>query len=145
MAFWDARDPYLVLLRRWLDAFRAAKSLADSYDKAWRPMDTENNVLAKLLRSYCQAYLISSDDQKNFRHGDSDLFLLRKILTAYRAGVPTLPDTSELAWRPQDSERDLLAKILRCLSLEKVNTDATKNFMPSDNAVWCVRKIVGLL
>ena len=144
MAFWDARDSYAVLLRRWLTAFRAEHSLVDAPDKAWRPNDSETVLLAKLLRSYSQAYSLTEDDVRNFRHGDSPSLLLRKILTVYHAGVPALPDDAEHSWRPYDSERNILAKILKCLSIEKLNTDAQKNFLPLDNEVWCVRKIVGL-
>jgi hypothetical protein len=37
------------------------------------------------------------------------------------------------------------AKILRCTSIQKSNTDPQKDFLPLDPEVWCIRKIVGLL
>lgn len=146
MAYWDAQDSRYLLLRRWLNAFREENALTGNEpDKAWRPLDSENNLLAKLLRSYCEAVGLAEDDQNNYRFNDTENDLYRKILNVIHEDDPSLPTGPEHNWRPIDSDRDLLAKILRCTSIQKSNTDPQKDFLPLDSEVWCIRKIVGLL
>lgn len=118
--------------------------LLEAGSKVYGP-DFQNNTLSKILKAYCERYSIPESDERNFRKGDPDVFVLRKILQVYHAGVPSLPDDSAHSWRPLDSERDILAKILKCLSIEKLNADPQKSFLTNDNDVWCVRKIIGLL
>lgn len=145
MAYWDAQDSRYLLLRRWLNAFREEKALTGNEpDKAWRPLDSENNILAKLLRSYCEAAGLAEDDLNNYRFNDTENDIYRKILNVIHEDDPTLPTGPEHNWRPIDSDRDLLAKILRCICIQKSNTDPQKDFLPLDSEVWCIRKIVGL-
>lgn len=144
MAYWDAQDSDSLLLRRWLAAFRLQHSLPFIPAESAMPGDTEYNTLTKILRSYCTAFSIAADSTLRFQHLDSENTLLRKILTVFHEGVPSLPDDAGHSWRPGDGDRDILAKILRCLSIDAANTDVQLSFLPMDSEVWCLRKIVGL-
>lgn len=140
MAYWDPQDSEYLLVRRWLGATRALYVLPDNPGKAWRPGDSLNNLLAKLLRSLCEAF--GAADAYRFSDTENDLY--RKILAAIRQGIPGLPAGAAYEWRQADSNRELLAKILRCLSAHFSNSDPNKNFLPGDSEVICLRKIVGL-
>lgn len=140
MAFWNAHDSAVILLRRWLDAVRAQHALADAPDKAWRPLDSENTILAKILRSLCEAYGL----EDAYRFNDTENDLLRKILAAMREGVEGLPSGAAHEWRGNDTDRELLAKILRCLCIDAANTDPQNDFLPGDSEMVCLRKIVAI-
>jgi hypothetical protein len=144
MAFWDAQDTRHLLLKRWLDAYRIHASLTGNEpDQAWRPGDTSNVILAKILRSHCAAYSVPASSQNSFRFGDSSNDLLRKILNVLSAGIGGYSG-SEYDYRLNDSNTNILAKILRWLYVDSAATDPQTGWLPGDNEVWCLRKIVGI-
>jgi hypothetical protein len=145
MAYWDAQDSFYILLRRWLAAVREHYSLTGTEpDKTWRPLDSENNLLAKILRSYGEAFGFASDHALGYRFNDTQNDMLRKILGTFREGTVGLPTGSAYEWRTLDSDRDLLAKILRNRCSEAGNTNPQNDFMPLDSEMACLRKIVGI-
>jgi hypothetical protein len=144
MAYCDAMDSGYILLRRWLDAVRAQNGTPDTEVYAWRPHDSENNIQAKILRSYCLAFSVADSDQLAYRHLDTENDLYRKILGVLHVGIVGLPTDPAHNWRLYDGERDLLAKILRCLCIDAANTDLQADFLPMDSEMLVLRKIVSI-
>lgn len=144
MAYCDAMDSSYILLRRWLDAVRAQNATPDTEVFAWRPHDSENNIQAKILRSYCAAFSVADSDQLAYRFLDTENDLYRKILGVLHVGIPSLPTDPAHSWRVCDGERDLLAKILRCLCIDSANTDPQADFLPGDSEMLVLRKIVSI-
>jgi len=146
MATWDAFDGKNILLKNWLDAFRVNHAITDPFtqwepidgdyailrkilfchdevysnpeltDNTWRPMDTENDVVRKILAT--------------FRYVP-DLYL-----------PPGFVWDSSFEWRPLDSTRDILAKILRVTCQLNGETNPQNNVQQMDNEIWLLRKII---
>lgn len=141
MATWDEMDGKNMLLKTWLGAFRADKSITDPLTR-WEPIDGDNAILRKLLFCYNEAYGSPNTSEAAWRPMDSENDIVRKILGALRL-APAPSSGSAYEWRPIDSTRDILAKILRVTCDINHDVNGQHNVDPMDNEIWLLRKIIG--
>jgi len=141
MAKWDAFDGKNILLKNWLDAFRADKAITDPLTR-WEPIDGDYAILRKLLFCYNEAYNSPDTSEASWRPMDTENDVIRKILGALRL-APAISSGPAYEWRPIDGTRDILSKILRVTCEINADPDPQANVQPMDNEIWLLRKIVG--
>lgn len=142
MAIWTIHDTDNWLLRKWLNGVNTTLSLPANAATSWRVGDSNNDLFRKLLRAYCVATENPPSSPLNYRVGDGDNVILKKILFILRAaGTNPLPGAQH-EWRPMDSDRGILAKILTQLCQNAAIADPRKRFLPQDSELAVLRKIV---
>ena len=111
---------------------------------SWDQFDTKNNLLQKWLGAFRAVQSVSSTGSAfEYRSSDTDNNILAKLARNYSAAFST-PNTDDYAWRPLDSDADILRKILSSLhyGVTSLPNNDSFSWRPLDGDVLILKKLV---